>query len=193
MTDDTTTTSTPPADNIESVSPAKPVLPTAQPLSPAQVGTPTAKSVAGSKAGGPVVADGTASKTEAGQKASPERRASRSGKVPVDEIAAGISLAGRQMSSKLRELLMGTVAVRVVDRSRAFVFDPKAEGFPVQESSGPGAKSAKADCVIDLTETSLQRMWNGELNPQIAMLSDKVTISGKAELAVYFFNLVSPK
>ncbi len=142
---------------------------------------------------------GPSSKPVVSPKTTPERQqsrgggASRTGKVAVEEIAAGISTAGRQMSPKLRELLMGTVVLRVLDRSRAFLFDPKGEGFPMQESSGPAAKTIKGDCVIDLTEMSLQRMWNGELNPQIAMLSDKVTISGKSELAVYFFNLISPK
>jgi hypothetical protein len=136
-----------------------------------------------------------ASKGDAGRAERPAapQRVSRSGRVPVDEIANGIAQAGRQMSSKLRELLLGTVVLRIVDRSRAFSFDPKDGGFAFQETQGAAARNVTGDCVVDLTELSLQRMWNGELNPQIAMLSDKITISGKADLAVYFFNLVSPK
>lgn len=128
-----------------------------------------------------------------GERPAAPQRVSRTGRVPVDEIANGIAQAGRQMSSKLRELLLGTVVLRIVDRSRAFSFDPKDGGFTFQETQGAAARNATGDCVIDLTELSLQRMWNGDLNPQIAMLSDKITISGKADLAVYFFNLVSPK
>jgi len=143
-------------------------------------------------AGETVAAPTAAPNTGPGPQPSAARRAPpRTGKVALDEIAASISAAGKSMSPKLRELLTGTVALRIVDRQRAFVFDPQAPGFTLTEFSGAEARSAKADCQIDLTESSLQRMWNGELNPQIAMLSDKITVSGKADLSVYFFNLVS--
>ncbi len=90
-------------------------------------------------------------------------------------------------SARLKECLAGSIVVRLRERNEKFLFDwtgatPKAE--PTDQSSG--------DCVIDLHENTLLKIASGDLNPQIGMLSEKISVQGKLSLAVYFFNLIAP-
>lgn len=48
------------------------------------------------------------------------------------------------------------------------------------------------DCSVQLSARDFLMIANGKVNPQIAMLSEKVKISGKVPLAVYLFNLIAP-
>lgn len=48
------------------------------------------------------------------------------------------------------------------------------------------------DCKVQLSARDFLMISNGKVNPQIAMLSEKVKISGKVSLAVYLFNLIAP-
>jgi hypothetical protein len=114
---------------------------------------------------------------------------------------------------KLRQHLTGTVLVKVQsfpdrrggsDRGGAdrgyerggdrrgseqrFLFDWTAEAARCAPS-----EATTADCVISVSETNLMRIAQGDLNPQISMLSDKVRIEGQASFAIYFFNLVAPQ
>jgi hypothetical protein len=114
---------------------------------------------------------------------------------------------------KLRQHLTGTVLVKVLsypdrrggsDRGGAdrgyerggdrrgseqrFLFDWTAEAARCAPS-----EATTADCVISVSETNLMRIAQGDLNPQISMLSDKVRIEGQASFAIYFFNLVAPQ
>jgi SCP-2 sterol transfer family len=54
-----------------------------------------------------------------------------------------------------------------------------------------GVKS-ELECVLETKTLHLLRIAQGDLNPQLAMLSGKIKVSGKIEPAVYFFNLVAP-
>lgn len=89
---------------------------------------------------------------------------------------------------KLRSHLVGKIMVRVEGTSEQYLFELIKGRAQVQEDS-----SSSADCTIRVSEANLMRVVAGELNPQIAMLSGKIKIEGKAELAIYFFNLVAPK
>jgi putative sterol carrier protein len=60
----------------------------------------------------------------------------------------------------------------------------------VEESK---VSSLAPDCVISIHEQVLLRIANGELNPQVTMLSDRLKIDGQAALGVYFFNLIAPE
>jgi hypothetical protein len=60
------------------------------------------------------------------------------------------------------------------------------------QSNNPQA-SATPDCVIRINQTNLLKIAAGDLNPQVAMLSSKIKVSGRASLAIYFFNLVAPR
>ena len=85
----------------------------------------------------------------------------------------------------LKAVLAGTVEVFVKDRPFRAVFDFTASP---PKRLDPGAKAA--DCCIETDERTLLRIHQGELNPQLAMVSDKMYVKGKAGLAVYFFNLL---
>jgi putative sterol carrier protein len=43
-----------------------------------------------------------------------------------------------------------------------------------------------------MSEDHLKRIWQGELNPQIAMLSEKIRVEGRKAVAIYLFNLIAP-
>jgi putative sterol carrier protein len=89
---------------------------------------------------------------------------------------------------KLRAHLVGKILVRIEGTSEEYLFELNKGRAQVQEISSPSA-----DCAIRVSEANLMRLVAGELNPQIAMLSGKVKIEGKAELAIYFFNLIAPR
>lgn len=93
---------------------------------------------------------------------------------------------------KLRENLTGTILVNVAPEAAQkggakYLFDWSATA-PL---SGP-TEVSNADCVMSLSEEVLLGIHTGALNPQVAMLSDKIQVSGKLSLAIYFFNLIVP-
>lgn len=47
----------------------------------------------------------------------------------------------------------------------------------------------KPACIIEISEDHLTEISEGLLNPQVAMLSDKVHVSGDMGIAMYVFNL----
>ena len=186
-TDDTSLSSSKPASSVEQ-------------SSASTSGVAVAASESGSSKAASPRSEGAAGRAEtqsedrrSDDRRADERRSSSAGagqsKLSLDGIVAGFVEAGRTMSPKLKELLAGTIALRVVDRSRAFLFGDFNGEFGVKESSGSESRSLQGDCMIDLSEGALVRIWRGDINPQIAMLSEKVTISGKSAMAVYFFNL----
>lgn len=90
-------------------------------------------------------------------------------------------------STTLRTQLTGSVGITVVDLNETYLLEwanskPKMER---RENSG-------ADCLITISDRTLRRIAAGQLNPQVAMLTDKIRVSGQSGLAVYFFNLVAP-
>ena len=66
------------------------------------------------------------------------------------------------------------------------------EGVP-QVRVGEEIDPRKVDCVVKLKEPQLMAIQSGELNPQIALVNEKVKVEGAAGLAMYFFNLVYPR
>ncbi|NLF25830.1 MAG: SCP2 sterol-binding domain-containing protein [Deltaproteobacteria bacterium] len=98
----------------------------------------------------------------------------------MGEIGARSERAGRKLKTQLSSL----VQLELTDLNHSFLFDWQGSDLRIHEGSDP-----QADCRIALSSTDLWSISNGELNAQIAMLSDKVKVSGKAGVAVYFFNL----
>lgn len=85
----------------------------------------------------------------------------------------------------LKAVLAGSVELFVKDRPFRTLFDFTA--VPPKRLA-TGAK--ECDCLIETDERTIMRIHQGELNPQLAMVSDKMAIKGKSGLAVYFFNLL---
>ncbi len=90
-------------------------------------------------------------------------------------------------NERLKAQLTGTVLIDLRGKKR-FMFTPTSSRPVIKEAEA----SSKGECSITLSEIELLRVANGELNPQVAMLSDKIHVEGKLNLAVYFFNLVAP-
>jgi putative sterol carrier protein len=88
---------------------------------------------------------------------------------------------------RLREQLMGSIVV-ALDSGKRYLVEASAEQTKVSQT-----ESESADCVIQVSGSTLLRIAAGDLNPQIAMLSDKINVRGRLSLAVYFFNLIVPQ
>lgn len=85
---------------------------------------------------------------------------------------------------KLRTHLAGTIFIELTPEKKKLSFDGKTGKF-VEGGSA-------SDCQISTSARYLEEISAGDLNPQIAMLTDKVKVSGDVGLAVYFFNLIAP-
>lgn len=99
-----------------------------------------------------------------------------------DELATRASRANDLLKSKIK----GTVLIKILG-AKDFLFDG-VKG----EVSSPKNSDQASDSTIEIGEKDMVAIANGVLNPQLAMLSDKIKVSGNAELAIYFFNLISP-
>lgn len=122
-----------------------------------------------------------------------------------------------RVEQKLRQNLAGRIALRITSGperrssdsrnsdnrsadSRStetrYLFDWSGDSPSIQKlDTGVqkgAAEHASPDCTISIHEQVLLRIANGELNPQITMLSDRLKIDGQSSLGIYFFNLVAP-
>lgn len=116
------------------------------------------------------------SREERGEEARPPRRGINSS-APLEELMGQLLAEGAAAEPRLRGHLAGNIRIEISDKRKQFEFPW-------------GVQGAEVDCTIKLTENSLRRILDGELNPQIGMLSDKIKVKGRAELAMYFFNII---
>lgn len=101
---------------------------------------------------------------------------------------------------RLKPHLNGAFAVELSNSGERFIFDWRGEdpkvtplARDVSLTVGEGTGSSTVDCIISLSEQHLMSIRSGDLNPQVAMLADKIKVSGKVGPAVYLFNLVAPR
>lgn len=90
--------------------------------------------------------------------------------------------------SKLKGEIVGTVRLAIDKNPKQLIFEWSGD-LPTVSL---GDKGDEAGCVISISEKNFRRVAAGVLNPQIAMLSDKIKVEGNFGAAVYFFNLVAP-
>lgn len=90
--------------------------------------------------------------------------------------------------AKLRPYLTGKVVFDIEDKKAKWIFDWSSDKLRVSKYD-----KEESDCVIQISEENLLKIAWGSLNPQLAMLSDKVKVSGKLSLAIYIFNLIAPR
>lgn len=93
----------------------------------------------------------------------------------------------RTAGEKLRMHLNGRTVISLRNSGDTYMLDWSG---PQMVTSKTDAKDA--DCTIVLSEADLMKLSSGDLNPQILMLSHKVHVSGKADHAIYVFNLIAP-
>ena len=104
-----------------------------------------------------------------------------------DLLLTDLTTRVARANERLRASLNGSVVVQIRDSGRRFLLDWRTDQPRVAE-----VQDLDAECVINLSEDSLRRVVSGELNPQVAMLSDKIRVSGRVGLAIYYFNLLAP-
>ena len=112
------------------------------------------------------------------------KRVETAREVFVDLLPSCANSAG----SNLRDLLKTKISVEVRGQA-TYLVDWSQDDMQVEEigESTKTDDSCKTSIVLD--ESTLLGICHGQINPQVAMLSDKVLVRGNAEPAVYLFNL----
>jgi len=90
-------------------------------------------------------------------------------------------------STTLRSQLAGSIGLTIADSQEAYLFEWIKEKPTIMRM-----EKTEADCLITITDRDLRRIAAGVFNPQVGMLTDKIRVSGKTGLAIYFFNLIAP-
>ena len=149
-----------------------------------------------------------------------ERRTSA--KSGEEVILRELCARARSTHERLRTILTGRVLISLRDLGRSFLFDWNSSQATIEELPAASSKElinrlnanaanatsaqipaadegtspstkVELDCYISLNDRDVYRIYRGDLNPQIAMLSDKIEVGGKLSFAVYFFNLIAPR
>lgn len=93
----------------------------------------------------------------------------------------------RESGSVLRGHLTGKTAFILHDTKEEYLLDWSSTECQIKNSI-----TGTVDCKITISSQDLMKIASGDLNAQIAMLSSKITIEGRADYAVYVFNLIAP-
>ena len=106
-------------------------------------------------------------------------------KTPADKLFfKTLKRNAPRREAKLRKHLAAPIEFRLKDSLAAYVVDWSKEELVV--SSEPAKDPV---CSIELSEQHLLEIAAGQLNPQVAMLSEKIGIKGDKATAMYAFNL----
>lgn len=120
-------------------------------------------------------------------------------------LCVEIEARAQRATSRLKTMLSGRYTVNFTDTGKQILVDLRTSPVAQKGVGASPASSSEVDgeveleqgdlgeCEITLTTQNLLRIAAGELNPQVAMLSDKIKVGGKIGLGVYFFNLVAPR
>lgn len=117
-----------------------------------------------------------------------------------DVLCEELPNRAQRATLRLKPHLTCVLAVELTSSGEKFIFDwkgdepkvsPATNGFTMA-SENPGDATV-VDSIISLTEQSLMAVRSGDLNPQVAMLGDKIKVKGKVGPAVYLFNLIAPR
>ncbi|MFN4896884.1 MAG: SCP2 sterol-binding domain-containing protein [Pseudomonadota bacterium] len=109
-------------------------------------------------------------------------------------------------ATRLKPFLTGTFIFDFTNSGERFLFDWRgdtpstrqlAREMTVTCDEAQGHvftdNSVNVDTVVLISESHLMAVRSGSLNPQVAMLTDKIRIKGKVGPAVYIFNVVAPR
>ena len=123
-----------------------------------------------------------------------DRRAPRAPRTESakDLLMVELPERSRHANARLRANLSGTIMVRLDDKPARYVVDWTGDQMTVVEAAAGTVDLKTIDCEIRISEKNLMKVVNGDLNPQIGMLSDKISVDGRLSLSVYLFNLLTP-
>lgn len=100
----------------------------------------------------------------------------------------------RRENTKLHSYLTGSICFVIPESRESFLFDWTNDVATASDIANAerGAAAPQPDCTITISEANLLRICSGDLNPQVGMLSDKISVVGRLGLAIYVFNLIAP-
>lgn len=118
-----------------------------------------------------------------------------------DVLTEELPMRASRAKMRLHSYLKAALVVEFADSGTRYLFDwrgeePKVTNFEKKgpiEVSDAATTSTGIDAVISLTEQNLMAVRSGDLNPQVAMIADKIKVRGKMSPAVYLFNLIAPR
>jgi hypothetical protein len=131
------------------------------------------------------------------QDAPPTRKVIQNGR---DVLCEELPNRAARAKLRLKPHLTCVLAVELTSSGEKFVFDWKGDEPQVVPASGSLTVNAESpgeatlvDSIISISEQNLMAVRSGDLNPQVAMLADKIKVRGKVSPAVYLFNLIAPR
>jgi hypothetical protein len=104
-----------------------------------------------------------------------------------DRAILGVAGMGGKNMANLKTRLLGKIVLSVKDKMDGYLFEWTEDNLHVEKWSGE--PPAGCQTMIELENRDLELIVRGKLNPQVAMLSHKVNVSGEVSQAVYLFNL----
>lgn len=117
-----------------------------------------------------------------------------------DVLIEEIPMRAQRAKLKLHPHLTGAYLIEVSNTGDKFLFDWRTEEPKVTEvTEAPALAAADStdpkmvDSIITISDQNMMAVRSGDLNPQVAMLADKIKVQGKVSPAVYLFNLVAPR
>lgn len=114
----------------------------------------------------------------------------------VDELLlAGLPERAKYASEYLRSLLQGKIVFDILPINKKFLVswnteENKEKELLVVELT---QEITEVDCTIIIHGKDLLRIFEGDLNPQVLLLSHKAKVEGNSKLATYIFNLIAPQ
>jgi hypothetical protein len=136
----------------------------------------------------PVASADTPQEQEDEEEKAPLRRERFKPRNVEELLMTAVPERAHQASSNLKAILCKTVLVELVPSGKKYLFDPTHEGGPTVKQS-PAVETA---CTLQLHEKDLMKIAEGNLNPQVLMLSHKAKVWGDPQVATHFFTLIAP-
>jgi SCP-2 sterol transfer family len=157
---------------------------------------PAERSLSGSKKGEVRAEAGEVAEQPAKAPAAPKKAIKSARDLFIEEVGA----RSDRVEPTLKAQLLGTIVVEVSGNKGRYLIDGRGDTLKVSEfQETPQLRKSEQDppttidCVVRLSEPHLFQVRSGELNPQLAMLSEKIRVEGRIGLAVYLFNLIAPR
>jgi hypothetical protein len=117
-----------------------------------------------------------------------------------DVICEELPARAARAKLRLHSYLKAALLIELANSGERFLFDwrgeePKITPFDSKEPVvlADAAGSPGVDSFVSVTDQNIMAIRSGDLNPQVAMLADKIKVRGKISPAVYLFNLIAPR
>lgn len=107
----------------------------------------------------------------------------------ADLLRKRLTRARIRRREKIKSLVQGYNLIHITENKVDILIQWLDDDVTVENKSLP---LEELSCKIIMNKSNFSKITQGKLNPQIALLSDKVKVEGKVNNAVYLFNLLAP-